>query len=219
MDQAKALGGLELIFKGKLLGMRSLTMRRLVIASGNPKKASELRALVGAYGFEVVTAQDAGVEMPQELTVEEGGTFRGNARIKAASVTSQSGDWALADDSGLCVKSLDDRPGVDTALYGGWEKLLVEMKDVKEPQRTAVFKCVLALARAGEDTVFFEGECAGEITYAGRGEGGFGFDPVFIPAGEVRTFAEMSAVEKALHSHRGMAMRAFAEWLKDHLND
>jgi XTP/dITP diphosphohydrolase len=198
--------------------MRSLTTHRLVIASGNVKKALELQSLVSHYGLEIISAPTIGAKMPQELTVEEGGTFYGNARIKAESITSQSGEWALADDSGLCVESLDGRPGVDTALYGSWEKLLAEMAALDKRQRTAIFRCVLALARPNMETVFFEGECAGEIAWAGKGEGGFGFDPVFIPKGENRTFAEMSAEEKAQYSHRGMAMRMFSQWLKDYVN-
>ncbi|MCP5405669.1 MAG: RdgB/HAM1 family non-canonical purine NTP pyrophosphatase [Pseudomonadaceae bacterium] len=186
-------------------------MVRLVLASGNAGKLAELRTLVdNAWSGDIVGLKDLGLEGAEET----GGSFDANARLKAEAACAATGDWVLADDSGLCVDELGGLPGVDTAYYGGYDKLLAALRDVPPDRRQAHFVCVLALARPGKETLFFHAECPGHIAANARGEGGFGYDPVFVPDGENRTFAEMDQAEKAALSHRGKALRAFADWLK-----
>lgn len=199
-----------------LTGKCSFTPQKLVMATHNKGKVAELRALLAAFGVEVAGAAEIGLESPTEKTITEGGTFRGNATIKAEHAMHASAHWALADDSGLCVDFLKGLPGVDSAFYGGWQRLIDTMGGVPAEQRSAAFHCVLALARPGEPTLFFEGVCRGHIAPSLRGENGFGYDPVFIPEGEDRTFAEMTAEEKGRFSARGMAARALLEWWKTH---
>ncbi|HEY6000931.1 MAG TPA: RdgB/HAM1 family non-canonical purine NTP pyrophosphatase [bacterium] len=188
---------------------------RLLVASGNRKKAAEIAAILGAGaagGLEVLTLADfPGLEMPEET----GATFLENARIKARAGAAGSGLPTLGEDSGLCVDALGGAPGVLSARYaaGGdaarWGRLLGEMRDVPAGRRAARFVCaaVVALPDGREESA--EGSCEGEIAVAPRGSGGFGYDPVFLlPDG--RTMAELTAAEKDAISHRGRALRAIA---------
>lgn len=122
--------------------------------------------------------------------------------------------WVLSDDSGLEVAALDGAPGVETAHFGGPQVLLEAMRGVPEGARQARFMCVLALARPGREIVFFEGHCDGAIAPDARGKRGFAYDPVFIPEGDTRTFAEMDEVEKNAYSHRGRAMALLLAWVE-----
>ena len=188
---------------------------RLLLASGNRKKSAEVVAILreAAGGdLEVLTLADfPGLESPEET----GATFVENARIKARAGAAGSGLPTLGEDSGLAVDALGGAPGVYSARYaeGGdrarWEKLLREMAGVPAGERGArdVAAAVLALPDGRE--VIAEGTCEGRIADAARGEGGFGYDPVFLlPDG--RTMAELSAAEKDAISHRGRALRALA---------
>lgn len=159
--------------------------------------------------------------MPE--VVEDQKTFSGNALKKAralAALLPEDG-LALADDSGICVDALNDAPGVYSARYAGegagdeenLVKLLQEMDGVPEGSRGARFVCHLALVSPQGEEHLFKGEIEGKILREPRGEGGFGYDPVFLPNGRKRTTAEMSRSEKAEISHRGIAMRKFLEWL------
>ncbi len=179
-----------------------------VLATHNPGKLGELKAILEPYGWKLESLAERSLPVPDET----GTTFKANALIKALAAADATGCWALADDSGLEVDALDGQPGVDTAHYGGWEKLLTALEGLPEAQRGARFVCVLALCRPGFEPLFFKGVCEGRIAGAGVGDGGFGYDPVFIPAGEARTFAQMEKAEKYRFSHRGKALDALLAW-------
>jgi XTP/dITP diphosphohydrolase len=182
---------------------------RLILATGNPDKARELEALLP--GTEIETA-------PQPFDPEETGvTLFQNAWIKAAALRAQGVDGlVVADDSGLEVRALDGRPGVFSARYAGPEatyednrrRLLEELEGAAD--RRAAFVCVLVGMAPEGRLVVASGVCPGRIAPAPRGEGGFGYDPVFVPDGGERTMAEMSPAEKAAVSHRGRAARRLA---------
>lgn len=182
----------------------------LVLATHNPGKVMELRGTLEGLPFQVIGMSELGLDAP----VEDGGSFEANATIKAHAAHLGSSHWALADDSGLCVDALNGLPGVETASYGGYDKLLDALRDVPEGCRNATFVCVLALVRPMSETIYFEGRVHGRIAMSARGEGGFGYDPVFIPDGETRTFAEMSLEEKKRRSHRALALRQFVDWVR-----
>lgn len=180
---------------------------RLVLATENPGKVDELRELL--EGQAEVVARPAGLP----ATVEDADTLEGNAIKKAREVAAATGSPAIADDTGLFVNALGGRPGVLTARYGGWERLLVELEDRRD--RTAHFRTVIAVAFPGDrPDLVVEGVCEGSIATAPAGQGGFGYDPVFVPdGGDGRTFAEMSSTEKGRLSHRGRALRALVHHL------
>jgi XTP/dITP diphosphohydrolase len=156
---------------------------------------------------------------------EDTGTFAGNARQKARALKERlpSGGWALADDSGLCVDALDGAPGVESAYYAGprasgaenLAKLVTVMREVPEERRGAHFVCMLALVGPDGEEHVFEGRCDGSLRREPAGAGGFGYDPVFVPAGHDRTFAELDADVKNRLSHRGRAWAGLAAWLHE----
>lgn len=172
-------------------------------------------------GLEAHTPQSVG-GMPD--VVEDQDTFSGNALKKARALAAllPEGSWALADDSGLCVDFLDGEPGVYSARYAGdnatdldnTKKLLEKLDTIEEVNRSAYFACCLALVAPHGAEYTFEGQCVGRIAREQRGEGGFGYDPVFIPENYDLCFAEMSEAEKASISHRGSALRKFVDWIK-----
>ena len=177
---------------------------RLVIATGNAGKIGEYRELLANAGVELV-AFDTEVD-------EAGETYSENARLKAEAALSKSGLPSLGDDSGLEVEALGGFPGLKSARLGPTQKertaeLLRRLQGVPRPWK-ARFVCVIALAVAGRDTRFFEGECRGEVVPEWRGEAGFGYDPIFLVPGTGKTFGEMPPEEKRLYSHRANAVRA-----------
>jgi XTP/dITP diphosphohydrolase len=184
----------------------------LVIASKNAGKIREIREVLDLPGLTLLTFEDLGGWPDPE---ETGQTLEQNAAIKAAELRERFSHAALADDSGLEVDYLGGRPGIHSSRYAGpegdsdrnIEKLLAELEGVKPADRTARFRCVVALSLEG-DTRLSRGVCEGTILDARRGEGGFGYDPVFEPAGFRRTMAELSLEEKNEISHRGKALRA-----------
>jgi XTP/dITP diphosphohydrolase len=177
------------------------------LATANPGKVAELEQLLA--GFEVVARPD-GVPEP----VEDGATLLDNARIKARAIVDATGEAAVADDTGLEVDALDGRPGVTTARYGGIDRLLGEMAGVAD--RRARWRTVALVLRPDGTELVAQGSCKGSITEARRGDGGFGYDPVFVPtAGDGRAFAEMTSEEKNAISHRGHAFRALARLLQE----
>lgn len=182
---------------------------QILLATHNPKKVEELKKLLEPIGFEVLSADD--ISFPE--TEETGKTFTENALLKATDAASHTGLLTLSDDSGLCVDALDGNPGIFTARYGGYEKLLDEMKDIPFGRRTATFKCVLALATPEGKTETFEGVVNGFILTEPRGLHGFAYDPVFLPEGEQFSFAEMLPEQKNAISHRYKALQE----LKKHL--
>lgn len=192
-------------------------MKTFVLASKNKHKAEEIKNILGE-GFEVITQTEAGAGDVE--VIEDGATFEENAIKKAEEIMRITGKPTIADDSGLCVDFLNGAPGVYTARYAGEnatdaeniEKLLAALKGVPEKDRGAKFVCVIAVAEAGRETVTFRGECKGRIDFEPKGEGGFGYDPIFYLEEYGATMSEISAETKNSISHRGNALKKFADW-------
>jgi len=187
---------------------------KLLIATGNPHKLQEIRAILSHPGVELLGMDDV-PEMPD--VVEDQDTFEGNAAKKAREIGAFANMWALADDSGLEVDALGGAPGIYSARYAGEPadyarnnaKLLEELAGVAN--RSARFRCVIALAAPDGRTRTVEGRCEGHIIDELRGEEGFGYDPLFVPQGHTMTFAQMPADLKNSISHRAEALRAARE--------
>jgi XTP/dITP diphosphohydrolase len=196
---------------------------KLFLASGNAHKAAELQALADATKMpvEIVSARAVGGMPPVE---EDTGTFVGNARKKALALRAKLPEdaWSLADDSGVCVDALGGGPGVESAYFAGpqgdfaanLQKLTRVMRDVQDGRRGAHFYCVLVLCGPGGVEDVFDGRCDGVLLVEPRGGQGFGYDPLFQPEGQTRSYAEMSDAEKNQLSHRARAWRRLAEWLR-----
>lgn len=192
----------------------------LLIATGNAGKLRELRELLAPLGHEVVGLRD--VKTHGE-PVEDADTFAGNAEIKARFYQTQTGLVTIADDSGLCVDALDGRPGVHSARFSGPDasdaennvELLRVMKGVTD--RSARFVCVATCVRADGRPLATRGECEGVILDVLRGEGGFGYDPLFYVSEHDATFAQLPAEIKNQISHRGRAIRALVARLPEFL--
>jgi XTP/dITP diphosphohydrolase len=191
---------------------------RLVMATHNAGKLRELADLVAPFGLSVVSVAELGLPEPEET----GTTFEENAALKATAAAKASGLLALADDSGLAVTALGGAPGVYSADWAGPTRDYASaMKSIADKldavgaatpaDRAASFVSVLCLAAPDGETEFFRGEVHGTVTWPPRGPEGFGYDPLFIPEGEGRTFGEMSRAEKQTMSHRARAFRTFAE--------
>jgi XTP/dITP diphosphohydrolase len=184
---------------------------RLVLATHNEGKRREIAELLAGTGIEVISAGTLGLAEP----LEDAPDFAGNAKIKALAATKASGLPALADDSGFQVAALGGAPGVFSARWAGPGKdfrpafARIEAGLAANPDRRAWFSCVLCQAWPDGETALFEGQVDGTITLPPRGDGGFGYDPIFIPAGEARTYAQMTSAEKHRTSHRA---RALALW-------
>jgi XTP/dITP diphosphohydrolase len=188
---------------------RALAASRLVIASHNPGKVEEITALLAPFGVKTVSAQSLGIPEPEET----GDTFEANAAMKARAAAKASGLPALADDSGLVVPALGGAPGIYSARWAGEAKdfrLAMERvhHELGDRDRTASFVAVLALASADGGAELFRGEVQGRLVWPPRGDRGFGYDPMFVPAGGMLTFGEMDPAEKHQISHRA---RAFAK--------
>jgi len=187
----------------------------LIFCSGNKHKAAEMQLLMPAW-LEVKSMREVGV---LEEIVENGSTFAENALIKARYVSQKTGLSVFSDDSGLVVDSLNGAPGIFSARYAGpnatsvdnVHKLLSELKG--ESNRKAHFICVIALIYNKKE-ILFEGRVDGLIKQEIAGEGGFGYDPVFVPVGYNQTFAELDAAVKSKISHRALAVRKMVEWLE-----
>ena len=187
-------------------------IKKLVLASHNQGKIDELSQMLAPFGVEIVSARD--LSLPD--VEETGTTFAENAALKAEALSKASGLPCLADDSGLCVDALGGHPGVYSARYAPdtpsrISKLLGELALVPSSNRKAHFACVLALKVPGKEVKLFEGKVEGKIISECRGNQGFGYDPIFVPNGFDKTFAEMSKQEKAAVSHRGRALEKFVK--------
>lgn len=187
---------------------------RVVVASNNHGKLAEIRSAIDIEGVEFVSAGELDTEWPSP--VEDGDTFEDNARIKAVAARERFGFAALADDSGLEVDALDGAPGVYSSRFAGPcatdadnnERLLLSLADVGASERTARFRSTIVLLSADGSEYVANGTCEGRIGFAPRGEGGFGYDPLFEPdAAPGRTMAELTLAEKNSISHRGAALR------------
>ena len=195
---------------------------RFVLATHNPGKVREMREILSELGLEVLAPEDVGVTVDVE---ETGTTFAENAMLKAKAICELTGLPSIGDDSGLCVNALNGGPGVYSARYGGEDitdeqrnKLLLE--SVKgQGTRDAHFTCAIACAFPNGDEITAEGRCDGVISYIPMGTGGFGYDPVFNYPPKLKTFAQMTPEEKSEISHRGKALRAFAEKLGAYLSE
>jgi XTP/dITP diphosphohydrolase len=182
---------------------------RLVIASHNPGKIKEIKSLLEPYGVQVAGAAELHLPEPEET----GRSFAENARIKAETAASHSGEPALADDSGLCVAALDGAPGIYSARWAGpgkdfraaMARVESELKAKGTRDMRAWFVCALALAAPGQETEIFEGHVFGTLTFPPRGNKGFGYDPIFVPEGYRQTFGEMDPDAKHAMSHRAKA--------------
>ncbi|MBL1068459.1 RdgB/HAM1 family non-canonical purine NTP pyrophosphatase [Streptomyces sp. 7-21] len=192
-------------------------MQRLILATRNAHKVTELRAILAGAG---ITAELVGADtLPDAPDVPETGvTFAENALLKAHALARASGLPALADDSGLCVDVLGGAPGVFSARWAGkhgddaanLRLLLAQLADVPDEHRGAHFACAAALALPDGTERVAEGRLPGTLRRAPAGEGGFGYDPILQPEGETRTCAELTPEEKNALSHRGRAFRALA---------
>jgi XTP/dITP diphosphohydrolase len=192
-------------------------MRRLLVATKNAHKTDEIRAILGAE-WEVIDL----TSFPQIPAPEETGrTFEANARIKAEAASKLFPGYVLSDDSGLEVDALGGAPGVDSAIYAGEHgnnaanraRLREELGRCGAPEPwLARFRCVMALAEAGETVAVFEGSVEGRVIAREQGAGGFGYDSLFIPKGFDQTFGELNAATKNGLSHRAAALRKMREW-------
>lgn len=189
-----------------------------LIATNNAHKVEEFKRILLPLGINVLSAKEAGIDLGD--VVEDGNTFAENAKIKALSAFRRSGMPSIADDSGLCVDALDGAPGIYSARYGGEDipqtertaLLLSNLKDVPASERTAHFVCSICCVMAEGDIIEVSGICEGTIATEPTGEGGFGYDPVFIYK-DGRCFGCISGEEKDAISHRGAGLKNLREKL------
>jgi len=196
-------------------------MRDLLIATTNPGKLVEIREAFKDLPFRLLSLQDLS---GAPAVVEDGATFLDNARKKAHELARWSGKPTLADDSGLVVDALGGRPGVHSARYAGEKatdeenrlKILMEMEGVPDERRKATFVCVLVLADPSGEEIVTEGRVEGRITTRPKGNGGFGYDPLFLIPSLGKTTAKLSLYDKNRISHRGQALDAMREKMNGH---
>ncbi|MGN1349583.1 MAG: XTP/dITP diphosphatase [Anaerovoracaceae bacterium] len=197
----------------------------IVAATGNAHKLAEIEAITAQFGLKVITKAQAGAG---DLDVEETGTtFEENSLLKAEAIMKATGLPAIADDSGLETDALNGAPGVYSARFSGEdatdasnnEKLLQMMADVPDAERGARFVSVVTLCYPDGTVLAARGECPGTILRELRGDGGFGYDPLFLPEGFDRTYAQITAEEKNSISHRARALQGLKEQLEMYIAD
>ncbi|MGE6259595.1 XTP/dITP diphosphatase [Heyndrickxia sporothermodurans] len=195
-------------------------MKQVLIATKNKGKAKEFEKIFAKYQIEVKTLLD----IPGSMDVDEtGSTFEENAILKAETISKQLDIMTIADDSGLVIDALDGRPGIFSARYAGEDKndeanidkVLREMIDIPDDDRTAKFYCALAFSVPGKKTITVSGTCAGKILRERKGENGFGYDPIFYITDKGLTMAELSSSEKNQISHRANAINELHFILND----
>ena len=194
---------------------RKLEPGKLVIASHNVGKVREIGDLVRPFDIEAIPASSLGLDDPEETET----TFAGNAALKARTAAKESGLPALSDDSGLAVKALDGAPGIYSArwageprdFYAAMEKVRLALEEQGKDDFSAKFVCALCIAWPDGHEEVFEGAIHGELQFPPRGDLGFGYDPIFVPVGDTRTFAEMEPEEKHKISHRARAFERLVE--------
>lgn len=198
-------------------------VKQVIIATKNSGKAKEFEKMFSTFQIEVKTLLD----IPDSIDVEETGTtFEENAILKAETISQQYNIMTIADDSGLIIDALDGRPGIYSARYAGEdkndesniEKVLREMIDIPDDDRTARFYCALALAIPGKKTLTVSGTCEGMILRERKGNNGFGYDPIFLIKDKGLTMAEIPSIEKNRISHRANALEQLQSVLKDYLD-
>lgn len=191
---------------------------KILIATHNQKKKEELQRILLPLGIDIKTADELGIELSD--VEETGTTFEENAILKARSGCEESGFPTISDDSGLCVDALDGTPGVYSARYAGEHgnddknisKLIEALKDVEGEDRIARFVCAACCAFPDGTQITVRGECEGRIALEKKGNGGFGYDPIFLVGN--KSFGEISADEKDKISHRSKALGALANELR-----
>lgn len=187
----------------------------LLIASHNQGKVVEIGRMIAPYGIAVKSAAEMQLEEPEET----GTTFAANAELKARHAFANTGMMSLADDSGLCVSALNDAPGVYSARWAGPDKDFAKafsriQMELAGRAADAYFICMLCLCLPDGKAHFFEGRIDGTLTFTPRGNHGFGYDPIFIPQGYDKTFAEIDAAEKNRISHRAKAFEKFLGFVR-----
>lgn len=207
-------------------------MKTAILASQNRKKIKEIQVILERFGMYVITRDDAG--LPKDEIEETGSSFEENSMLKARGVLDMiekdpaladkySGSPVIADDSGLMVDALGGAPGVYSARYAGEDgnaeknntKLLAELEGVPKEQRSAHFSTVITMIFPGGDVIIAKGECRGHIAEELKGEGGFGYDPLFIPDGYDKSFAELGTDFKNSISHRARALAELDRLLQE----
>ncbi|QHM14594.1 Non-canonical purine NTP pyrophosphatase [Bacillus subtilis] len=194
-------------------------MKEAIIATHNPGKVKEFKEILEPRGYDVQSLAEIGFT---EEIEETGHTFEENAILKAEAVAKAVNKMVIADDSGLSIDNLGGRPGVYSARYAGEqkddqaniEKVLSELKGIEKEQRTARFRCALAVSIPGEETKTVEGHVEGYIAEEPRGEYGFGYDPIFIVKDKDKTMAELTSDEKNKISHRADALKKLSKLLE-----
>lgn len=200
---------------------KEMTMRKVVLATKNQGKLKEFAEMLAPLGLEIITASELGVNQLPEVE-EKGSSFEENAYLKAKAYYDLFGYPALADDSGLSIDVLGGRPGIYSARYAGdkqddWaniQKVLSELKNVPDEQKTARFICAICYVE-GERHLMARGECEGMILSEPRGEHGFGYDPIFFIPSLGKTMAELTLEEKNKISHRYQALLKLAAMLRE----
>lgn len=194
-------------------------MKEAIIATHNPGKVKEFKEILEPKGYDVKSLAEIGFT---EEIKETGHTFEENAILKAEAVAKAVNKIVIADDSGLSIDNLGGRPGVYSARYAGEQKddqvnidkVLSELKGIEKEQRTARFRCALAVSIPGEETKTVEGHVEGYIAEEPRGEYGFGYDPIFIVKDKDKTMAELTSDEKNKISHRADALKKLSKLLE-----
>ena len=197
-------------------------MKRIIAASRNAHKIEEIEQITKKFGMKVISRDDAG--LPKDEVEENGTTFEENSYKKAKAIWDMCHEMVIADDSGLMVDALDGAPGVYSARFAGEEgnykknndKLIASLEGIPEEDRGAKFVTVITLIYPDGKTLVARGECPGRILEGPRGEGGFGFDPLFLPDGFEKSFAEMEPEEKNAISHRARALIELERMLEEH---
>lgn len=193
-------------------------MEKLLIATNNQGKVREIKKILDGVYCEILSLKDAGIDIE---VLEDGSSFYENARKKAVTISKMVDCDVLADDSGLCVHALGGAPGIYSARFAGEgasdednnKKLIKMIKKVPEDGRQAKFVCAMVMARGGSELMHVEGEVYGEILTKPRGEGGFGYDPLFFVERQGKTFGELNADVKNKISHRARALAGIKEAL------
>ncbi|MCE0739454.1 XTP/dITP diphosphatase [Bacillus inaquosorum] len=196
-----------------------IIMKEAIIATHNPGKVKEFKEILEPKGYDVKSLAEIGFT---EEIEETGHTFEENAILKAEAVARAVNKMVIADDSGLSIDNLGGRPGVYSARYAGEQKddqanidkVLSELKGIEKEQRTARFRCALAVSIPGEETKTVEGHVEGYIAEEPRGEYGFGYDPIFIVKDKDKTMAELTSDEKNKISHRADALKKLSKLLE-----
>ena len=191
---------------------------RIVIATGNKDKVREINEILKGTEFDAVSMKEIGID-PE--IIEDADSFEGNALIKARTVHELTKEYAMADDSGLCIDALNGAPGIYSARFCGedstyeekFKKIFEMLKDVPEEKRTAQFVCAIAVVRPDGSSFTVRGECHGILHEKPMGEGGFGYDPIFYVPEFGMTTAQMTKDQKNSISHRGKALRAMVDKL------